>query len=183
MAAKPRLFEELLRLLRGGAAHRSIWLLWETGLLDELLPELSAYLYDRPEEDDRVFRLLDGIDALTHQQGAPSDDVVLLTLLLLEPLREACSGQVDRVAAAHEFLEVLIARLAMPRRITDAIRRIVAALPRLESEKPGKFARTPLFQHAMQVLEQSRAASPGAETFRGEARPRKKVRRSRRSGG
>src|SRR5262249_6675413 len=44
-AARPRLFEELLRLMRGGAgAERSIWLAWETGVLDVLLPELSAYL-------------------------------------------------------------------------------------------------------------------------------------------
>jgi poly(A) polymerase len=183
MAAKPRLFEELLRLLRGGAAHRSIWLLWETGLLDELLPELSSYLYDAAPEDDRVFRLLGRIDALTQEQGAPPDDIVLLTLLLLEPLREACGGQHDRVAAAHEFLEVLISRLSMPRRITDAIRRIVAALPRLESEKPGKFARTPLFQQAMMVLEQSRlAGSPGEPLLPEEERPRRKARRSKRSG-
>src|SRR5665811_2066928 len=32
-AARPRLFEEILRLLRGGAAHRSMWLLWETGAM------------------------------------------------------------------------------------------------------------------------------------------------------
>src|SRR5690606_3078006 len=32
MAARPRLFEEILRLMRGGAAHRSMWLAWETGV-------------------------------------------------------------------------------------------------------------------------------------------------------
>src|SRR5260370_42403828 len=30
-AARPRLFEEILRLLRGGAARRSMWLLLEPG--------------------------------------------------------------------------------------------------------------------------------------------------------
>ena len=39
-AARPRIFEEILRLLRGGAAHRSMWLLWETGAMAILLPEL-----------------------------------------------------------------------------------------------------------------------------------------------
>jgi poly(A) polymerase len=183
LAAKPRLFEELLRLLRGGAAHRSMWLLWELGLLDELLPELSAYLYDTNPEDDRVWRLLDRIDVITKERGGPPDDVVLLTLLLLEPLREACAGQVDRVAAAHDFLDVLIARLSMPRRIADAIRRIVASLPRLESDNPGKFARTSLFAQAMDVLEQSRAASPGAEQFATESPRRRRSRRSRRPSG
>src|SRR5262249_9132868 len=45
-AARPRIFEEILRLMRGGAAHRSMWLLWETGAMAILLPELSAFLDD-----------------------------------------------------------------------------------------------------------------------------------------
>jgi poly(A) polymerase len=45
-AARARLFEEILRLMRGGAAHRSMWLLWEIGAMAILLPELSAFLDD-----------------------------------------------------------------------------------------------------------------------------------------
>src|SRR5687767_12710506 len=77
-AAKPRLFEELLRLMRSGSAHRALWLAWETGLLDVLLPELSTFLADQPEEEDTLFRLLDEVDRLTKQRGAPLDDVVLI---------------------------------------------------------------------------------------------------------
>lgn len=181
MAAKPRVFEELLRLLRGGAAHRSVWLLWETGLLDDMLPELSAYLYDATPDDDRVWRLLDRIDVMTAERGEPPDDIVLLTLLLLEPLREACVGQGDRIAAVHGFLDMLITRLSIPRRMTDAIRRIIGAMPRLEADKPGKFARTALYPLAVEVLEQSRAATPGVVQFSREPRARKKSRRPRRS--
>src|SRR5450432_4743560 len=50
-AARPRLFEEVLRLLRSGASRRAFWLAWETGVLDVLLPELSTYLADLPEDD------------------------------------------------------------------------------------------------------------------------------------
>ena len=46
LAARPRLSEEVLRLLRGGQARRTIYLAWETGVLDVLLPELAALLYD-----------------------------------------------------------------------------------------------------------------------------------------
>jgi poly(A) polymerase len=60
-AAKPRLFEELLRLMREGAAHRSFWLAWETGVLDVLLPELATYLADLQEGDDTLWRLLDEV--------------------------------------------------------------------------------------------------------------------------
>src|SRR5689334_17800024 len=70
-AARPRLFEELLRLLREGAAHRSVWLAWETGVLDVLLPELSSYLADAAEDDSVVWRLLTEVDNATRRRGAP----------------------------------------------------------------------------------------------------------------
>lgn len=180
MAARPRLFEELLRLLRGGAAHRSIWLAWETGILDVLLPELSSYLYDAPEGDRRVWALLDEMDAYRLANSQPADDVVLLCSLLLEPMREACEGKRDRVTSGYDFLEPIVERLAIPRRIADAVRRIVAVLPRLEAERPGKFSRTPLYPLAAQVLEHSRAASPEAQRLFPDAPGKRRKKRTRR---
>jgi hypothetical protein len=52
----------------------------------------------------------------------------------------------------------LVERLAMPRRIADAIRRIVAILPRLEQGRAPKFQKTPLAGIAEQVLQCSQAA-------------------------
>ncbi len=158
MAARPRLFEELLRLLRGGAAHRSMWLAWETGVLDVLLPELAAYLSDAQDEDGIVWRLLSEIDRQTAERGAPFDDIVLCTALLLEPMREACAGARDRIEAAFDFLEPVADRLNVPRRIGDSVRRIVALLPRLEGGRSGRFSKTALYPLAMDVLELSQAA-------------------------
>jgi len=157
-AAKPRLFEEVLRLLREGASHRSIWLAWETGVLDVLLPELSAYLADRPEDDSSVWRLLSEVDARTRSsQGAP-DDIVLVAVLLLEPMLEACAGQRDRVDAAWEFMETIVDRLNVPRRIAEPIRRIGAVLPRLQTGRVGRFSRTNLYPLASEVAELYAAA-------------------------
>jgi poly(A) polymerase len=67
-AARARLFEEILRLMRGGAAHRSMWLLWEIGAMAILLPELSAFLDDDEATGgagERFWRRLDAIDAKT----------------------------------------------------------------------------------------------------------------------
>jgi poly(A) polymerase len=153
MAARPRLFEELLRLLRGGAAHRSIWLAWETGALDVLVPELAAYLSDVEHSDGTTWRLLSEVDRLTVEQGAPLDDVVLCTALLFEPMREACAPARDRMEAAFEFLEPVVDRLNVPRRIADAVRRIIAVMPRLEAGRGGRFARTALYPLARQVFE------------------------------
>jgi poly(A) polymerase len=150
-AAKPRLFEEVLRLMRGGAAHRSIYIAWETGVLDVLLPELSTYLADREDDDDTVWRVLSEVDRRTRVEGAPLDDTVLCASLLLEPLREACLGERDRVEAAYEFLEPIVDRLNVPRRIAEPVRRIAAMLPRLESGRVGRFGRSGLYQLASEV--------------------------------
>jgi poly(A) polymerase len=80
------------------------------------------------------------------------DDVVLCSALLLEPLREACAGAEDRVAAAVDFLEPVAERLAVPRRIADAVRRIAALLPKLEAGRAGRFVRTTVYPLATQVL-------------------------------
>jgi poly(A) polymerase len=158
MAARPRLFEEVLRLMRGGAAHRSLWLCWETGVLDVLLPELSTYLSDVEESDDRVWRLLTEVDRAA-VDGQRLDDIVLWAALLLAPMREVCDTSRDRVAAAFDFLEPVVERLAVPRRIADAVRRIVGSFHRLETGRPGRFARTTLYPLACEVLELSQAAA------------------------
>jgi poly(A) polymerase len=150
-AAKPRLFEELLRLMREGAAHRSFWLAWETGVLDVLLPELATYLADLPEGDDTLWRLLDEVDRRTKERGEPLDEVVLIAMLLIEPLREACVGSRDRVEAAHRFLEAIVDRLNVPRRIAEPVRRVAAILPRIEAGRTGRFARTSLYPVAHEI--------------------------------
>jgi poly(A) polymerase len=159
-AARPRLFEEVLRLLRGGGAHRSIWLAWELGVLSVLLPELASFIDDDEGTGpaSRVWKLLSEVDRRTIERGAPLDDIVLWTLLLLEPMKEACEGERDRVSAAFAFLDPVIERLAVPRRIADAMRRIVAILPRFTTGRTGRFARTGLYELASQIHDVERAA-------------------------
>ena len=161
-AARPRVFEEILRLLRGGAAHRSMWLLWETGAMAVLLPELAAFLDDDEATDggaQRFFRKMDAVDAMTRARGRALDDVVLWTVLLKEPLDEACAGERDKIRAASEFLDPVIERVAVPRRIADGVRRIVAILPRLAGGRAGRFGRTELMGPALDVLEAELAAA------------------------
>lgn len=153
MAARPRLFEEVLRLLRSGAAHRAIWLSWETGVLDVLLPELSAYLSDLEGEASLVWRLLGAVDRMSAERAEPLDDIVLWTVLLYGPMQEACSGTRDRVVAAFDFLDPIVDRLNVPRRIADAVRRIVAIMPRLLTGRAGRFGRTALYANALDVRE------------------------------
>ncbi len=196
LAARPRLSEEILRLMRGGQARRTVFLAWETGVLDVLLPELSALLYDSfgastegaRAAGDRVFRLLEFVDR-RFAAGDPLDDSVLWTLLLLEPLKEVAEGSRDRGTACMEVLEPIIERLAVPRRFADSVRRIVAVLPRLVTGKVGRFARTELFDVALDVAEAelfARGLATDAVTALRSASPTEdapQAPRSRRSGG
>ncbi len=176
MAARPRLFEELLRLMRSGASHRAFWLAWETGVLDVLLPELSAFLSDDGPASQAAWRLFSAIDAETKRLGKPLDDIVLWGGLLLEPMLEACAGEEDRVAAAFDFLEPVVDRLNVPRRIAEALRRIAALTPRLEAGRVGRFAHSELFGLATQLVE-LRALARGQEREVAVAPPRPRRRR------
>src|SRR5215468_5239507 len=68
--APPRVLEEVYRLLRGGAARRSMELLLETGVAEVLAPELvwmfgsgEAPIPDIAERRQSAWRVLDEIDA------------------------------------------------------------------------------------------------------------------------
>lgn len=149
-AARPRVFEEILRLLRGGAAHRSIYLAWDTGVLAVVLPELSAYLDDVDEGDasrSRVFRALAEIDRLTEERGAPPDDTVLLAALLREPIREWTVGAKSREEwreAVDEKVAEIGERIAITRRIAESLSRLYTAEARLRAGRTGGFLSTPL---------------------------------------
>lgn len=171
-AARPRVAEEILRLLRGGQARRSMYIAWETGVLDVLLPELAALFYENDRDDSpgaRAWRQLAYIDA-RHQAGETLDDTVLWTLLLLETLKEACEGHRDRSAAVGEFIEGLAERLAITRRCADGMRRIIAALPRLRSGRPARGPRSEAMMFAMHVAEADRLSEALATRPRSRAR-------------
>jgi poly(A) polymerase len=132
-----------------------MWLLWEVGAMAILLPELSSYLDDDEATEggaELFFRRLDAIDRLTRAEG-PLDDVVLWASILFEPLAEAVAGARDVVGAAHDFLDPIVARIAMPRRITDGVARISAVLPRLKQGRMGRLVRSELVVPALDVLE------------------------------
>jgi poly(A) polymerase len=196
-AARPRIFEEILRLMRMGGSHRSMWLMWEMGAMAILMPELSAFLDDDEATDGgsvRFFQKMRLIDQRTRQAGA-LDDVVLMTALFYDPLEEAAGGVRDLVGAVNDFLDPIIDRIAMPRRIADAIRRIMFMVPRILAGRTGRFARTEHFLPALDVAElvlasrgestsaiealrrEALPALPGREQRRPSATPRQRVRR------
>lgn len=187
-AARPRLFEEILRLLRGGAGHRSVYLMWDMGILAELLPEVASFLDDDAEDCDLVWHRLAVVDRLT-ADGEKLTDTLLYAAMLLGPIEEYLEGAKDLGEAFDEFFDELAYRLAIPRRIKDRIRLIVVAQRRLRSGKIGGLARRDFFYEAARLFAIDReargeevpewAASPDATID--ETPRRKRSRRRRRS--
>jgi hypothetical protein len=62
------------------------------------------------------------------------------------------------VDAAYRFLETIVDRLNVPRRIAEPVRRVVAILPRLESGRGGRFQRTSLYPVAREIADLYAAA-------------------------
>ena len=161
-AARPRVFEEVLRLLRGGAARRSVWLAWDTGALAVVLPELAAYLDDMEAGGEgRALAALDAVDKITAQRKAPPDDAVLLATLLREPIREWTNGAKTRDewrASLDEKLSEMGERLAITRRIGETLARLYAGEARLRSGRVGGFLASPLGPLALDLAKITAAA-------------------------
>jgi len=130
-SAPPRVLEEILRLMRGGAAQRSVYLMWDTGVLGLVMPELSAHLEDEAEGAEEVWTRLSIIDRMQAASDLPSD-TVLIAALLYGPLSEAVEGTRDAAGAFDDFFTEMAVRLALPRRLRDRMRLIYAAQRRLD---------------------------------------------------
>src|SRR4051812_1456557 len=98
--AQARVSEEFYRLLRAGAAKRSMELLVETDLLEIFAPELARGLRateataegPTEEEDRRRARLwayLGALDRSTERRPTPPSNALILAVLLMPPLRDA----------------------------------------------------------------------------------------------
>lgn len=157
-AARPRLMEELLRFLRGGAAHRSIYLAWDTGVLASLLPELASFLDDDAPGTRRTWSRLAVIDQLKREDRLPSDPV-LLASLLLGPIEEAVAGERDFGVAFDAMMYEVAFRLGLPRRLKDRVRVIAASQKRLREGKVGSLARREFFRDAASLFEIDSRAS------------------------
>jgi poly(A) polymerase len=143
-ASPPRTFEEILRLLRGGASHRAFYLLWDTGLLSVMLPELAAYLDDAGDERDVVWKRLMAVDRHVREGDLPNDSI-LLASLLQSPAEEYMEGEKDPAFAFDQFVEDMAMRFTVPRRIRERMRILLSVQKRLRDGKVGNLARREFF--------------------------------------
>lgn len=188
-AAAPRVLEEILRFLRGGAAQRSVFLAWDVGVLGELLPEVASFLDDEPNGAELTFGRLKAVDALAGEDRLPSD-AVLLSSLLLGPIDEAIEGATDIPSTYEEFIREPSLRLSIPRRLKDRVRLLTMAQRRLRGGRIQSMTRREYFADAATLFALDRiargesvpdwAADPSDAVYGSEPRPRPRRRRRRR---
>jgi poly(A) polymerase len=136
--AQARVSEEFYRLLRAGAAKRSMELLVETELLELLVPEIARGLRGEPADADAVLRrarlwgYLAALDRSTDRRPVPPSNALLLAVLMLPPLRDALDPDSNGVRdVGHHVAQAItpaLERLRPSRRDSELARQILLAL-------------------------------------------------------
>lgn len=147
--AQARVSEEFYRLLRAGAAKRSMELLLETQLLDGLIPEVARALRQAPENDDtrhrqaRFWAYLAALDRSTSRRDTPPSNALVLATLLMPVLREALHPDSNAVRDIGQLVsqatQPIFERLKASRRDAELARQILLAMRYLfPSSQPNR---------------------------------------------
>jgi poly(A) polymerase len=127
--AKPRLFEETMRLFRGGRAEQSLRQLVEFELLEVLVPTLAGHLrsVDPGHAEPAVFGFMRALDRVA-EHGTPTD-VVILGALLYAPAEHAVAdveGSTRQSRLIELILEAALS-LGATRKMLERLRQVLMA--------------------------------------------------------
>jgi len=142
--AQARVSEEFYRLLRAGAAKRSMELLVETDLLETFAPELARGLRaggagaDGPETEEeakrraRLWAYLGALDRQTERRPTAPSNALILATLLLPPLRQSLDPSTRGIRDVGQLVARSIApaleRLRPSRRDSELARQLLLSL-------------------------------------------------------
>lgn len=141
--ARPRILEEIYRMLRGGGAEASFRLMWEAGVLNIVLPELAEYLSrapERGEERDPGAGLWSYLKALDGQDRELLTNAVMVAAVMIHPVveesrrRGRAKNKRSRgtvAEAAQDMLRGMVERINLPRREAERIQQLIASQRRL----------------------------------------------------
>ncbi len=158
-ASVPRVCEEVFRLFTYNSSSAAFKLLWEFKLLQDLLPDVSAYIDASGKEKSPLWKYLAALDA-DPQNADLSNGVRAACLyypLFLEHLRKeesaAPHGRVNKQHIARVVLHALATRLHIPKATHFTAIALMDVQRRLgESPKKGRghrFVYHPAFPEAL----------------------------------
>ncbi len=112
-AAVPRVCEEVFRLFPYGKSAKAFRLMWETGLLGDLLPELSAHIDKTGGSRCRIWKLLASLDNYEVMMSEKGFEVSngLRAAVLMTAMLEADS----RDGASRAIMQTMMKSLKMPK--------------------------------------------------------------------
>jgi poly(A) polymerase len=181
--ARPRILEEIYRMLRGGGAEASFRLMWEAGVLHILLPELAEYLSrapERGEERDPGAGLWSYLKVIDGQDRELLTNAVLIAAVLIHPVLEESQrrGQMKKrrsrgtvAEAAQDMLRGIVERINLPKREAERIQQLLASQRRLfnlhrNAALPKGLIRRAYFPEALDLFEIGvRATGRGRRTL------------------
>ncbi len=147
-AAVARLYEEILRLLNGGAAAESILLMDELRLLEVLIPEVSATLARADDEQyERIFNLLNTYDDVIAKGKKIPNGILLAGILwpVVESVLAELSSEI-RPVQARELIEEITrpfaVRLSVPRRAMETALAVMESQLRFDRIRRKRNARS-----------------------------------------
>ncbi len=131
--APARLVEELLKLLRSGAATECLEQLFEVNVLVELMPNIVKQINRTggPAKDWPVLRRSDS----AIQQGQGFSDAVLVAAMLYPFCRSVLEGPGDVSSKLEETLVPLVEPLRFTKRLLARVRQVFMAQRRLAGGK------------------------------------------------
>jgi len=167
-SAIPRVLEDMLRMLRGAGAEGGYRLMWETGVMEIVLPELHERLRHGEGAHQRAatfWKALHAIDLATARGTEFSNPTLIATLtyptvshLLGDGTPTERQGA-GLPATIDEALAPVEQRLSIPRRDRDRLRQIFMAQKRFQGGRRGRrfsvsaFISRPFFPEAFDVFE------------------------------
>lgn len=145
-ASPPRVFEELHKLFAFGCGEQAFRLLYKTGLLHDLLPELADFLDHDHGQDSVLWDWLLHLDTRirTADQVGPA---LIFAALFSAPIREMIARHEaqGKRAPLNDLLADLIgpmaARLHMPKWMATRIVQIMAFQNRFVPDKRKRFSK------------------------------------------
>ncbi len=107
-AAVPRVCEELFRFFPYGKSAKAFRLLWETGLLEDLIPELAGYISKNGGRNCKTFKLLEVLDGYENMMSKNGFEVA-------NSVRSAVL--MTGVAEPRNAMKILLDRVHIPKAV------------------------------------------------------------------
>lgn len=145
-ASSPRVFEEVQKLFAFGSGEKAFRLLYKTGLLHNLLPEIADFLDHDHGQDSVLWKWLEHLDRRITAMGRV-EPVLVFAALFLAPVqrvaaRYAAAGErVSYNALLAELLPPICTRMSMPKWMTARMIQIMANQTRFEPDKKKRFSK------------------------------------------